>query len=72
MKNVNHTMPKTAVAFAIKHKIRLGQWIGHKDNLFHIFDDVTGEVVEVSFYPTAKSAIVMMRRYLKKKERGLY
>lgn len=60
------SMPKTAVAFAVKNHIRLGQWVGHKDNLFHIFDE-NRAIVEVSHFSTAKSAILMMKRYLKQK-----
>ena len=53
------TMPKTAVAFALKHRISLG----HDHNGFFIKESCI--VVERSNSDTAKSAIAMMRRLLR-------
>lgn len=67
-------MAKTAVTFAIKHKISLGQdcRTGH----YYIVDHTSHvcmfgqRVSEVSNQPTAKSAVAMMRRHLRKQEGG--
>jgi hypothetical protein len=55
-------MPKTVVDFAIKHKISLRQdW----NNDYMILEN--GKVVDMTFQPTVKSALCMMKRYLRHK-----
>lgn len=55
-------IPKTARDFAIKHKINLRQ---DHFGMFMILENC--KIVEMSFAPTAKSAICMMKKYLKNK-----
>ena len=55
------SMPKTAVTFALKHKLSLGR----DSNGF--FLKVEGVVVERSNENTAKSACAMMRRFLRQR-----
>jgi hypothetical protein len=53
-------MSKQAVDFAIKHKINLRQdWNGY----YMVIKD--GAVLAISLYPTGKSAICMMKKYLR-------
>ena len=52
-------MPKTATAFALKHRLSLGR----DHNGF--FLKVEGVVVERSNEDTARSALAMMRRHLR-------
>lgn len=69
--NFKTGMPKKAVAFAVKHKISLGQ--DGTSGLYYIVDHKNGtflfrgqKLSELSFFPTQRSALVMMKRYLKK------
>ncbi len=67
-------MAKTAVAFAVKHKIALGQDV--KSGHYYIVDHENGTrfpggsqlISDLSLFPTARSAIIMMKRYLRRRE----
>ena len=71
------SMAKIAVKFAVKHKISLGQWVtsksGQLDGYYHIVDHENGcstlggqRVSAVSLKPTGKSAVIMMKKHLRK------
>jgi len=54
-------MHKSAIDYAIKRRINLGRLAnGH----YYICNN--GDIVLASLFPTAKSAIVMMRKYSRK------
>lgn len=58
VKSINHKVRD----FAIKHKISLRQdW----NNDYMILEN--GKVVDITFQPTVKSAMCMMKRYLRNK-----
>lgn len=59
---MKHQIQKTALKFALKNKISLGR---RHDGYYTIL----GEDFLLSLYPTAKSAITMMRKYLHRNEK---
>lgn len=59
-------MHKTAIDFAIAHKISLGRFLSGGLNGYYYIANTD----EVSYYPTAKSAVVMMKRYLRRANSG--
>lgn len=63
---MSHIIHKSARDFALRHKINLGR----KDTGFYYiahYPAATGPavIVDHSFQPSAKSALAMMRRYLR-------
>jgi hypothetical protein len=59
MKNQIH---KTARYFALKHRINLGRY---ENGYYFVRDPKTLEILHISLYPEAQSALAMMRRFLR-------
>ena len=72
MRNIDHILPKYLKEFRDKHNLKLGQlpnglfYVPGNDNDPKLFDR---HIAEVSNWPTGKSAICMMQRYLKRRNR---
>lgn len=58
-----NTIHKTVRDFAIRHRINLGRY---GTGYYFIRCPFTLDEVSISFEPTAKSALAMMRRYLRR------
>jgi len=62
---MKYTMHKTAVTFAVKHHIRLGQYHGGMMEGYYFVRSDAGAHTHVSFAKTARSAVAMMKRFLR-------
>jgi hypothetical protein len=75
-------MHKTVIAFALKHRVHIGRAgdtgvirddyyskmpVKIQKNLYYIVKD--NLIVDISYDGTAKSAIALMKRYLRSKEK---
>ena len=57
-------MHKTTTAFALKHKFRLGR----THTGYYVLHAANGHERDCSYFPTAKSAIKMMGRHLRRND----
>ena len=57
-------MHKTAINFALRYQFRLGR----EHHGYYTLRDGSAAVVDMSYHPTAKSAIVMMRRHVRRED----
>lgn len=55
-------MHKTAINFALRYQFRLGR----DHNGYYTLRDAAANVVDMSYFPTARSAIKMMQRHVRR------